>query len=198
MFTSRAEFRLLLRQDNADERLTPLGHSIGLASAERLEKVKHKHAEVENIIRYFKEVSLTPEEINPRLTELGSEPIRQKCKMFTVLSRPHLSINDFMGLGSAADLANSLNGNKQEVLEQAEIKMKYEGYLGREEELADKMLKLEKIVIPQDFDYSKLNSLSLESREKFKKIKPDTIGQASRISGVSPSDISVLLIYMGR
>lgn len=198
MFTSRAEFRLLLRQDNADERLTPLAHKLGLASADRLSKVESKIKDTEKIISFFKSESLSPEDINPRLEELSSEPIKQKCKMFTVLSRPHVSINDFLSIASTNSFLAGLNGNRTEVLEQAEIKMKYEGYLGREEEMADKMLKLENISIPNDFDYSKLNSITIEARQKFMKIKPDTIGQASRISGVSPSDISVLLIYMGR
>jgi tRNA uridine 5-carboxymethylaminomethyl modification enzyme len=198
MFTSRAEFRLLLRQDNADERLTPMAHKLGLASNMRLENVLSKRKDVNKVIAFFKAESLSPEEINPRLEELSSEPIKQKMKMFSVLSRPHVTINDFINISSTSNFMAELNGNKTEVLEQAEIKMKYEGYLGREEELAEKMLKLENIVIPSDFDYKKLSSMSNESKNKLGAIKPTTIGQASRISGVSPSDISVLLIYMGR
>lgn len=198
MFTSRAEYRILLRQDNADERLTPIGHQLGLASAERLKRVEDKVKWTNEVIQFFKSESIAPEEINPRLEELGSEPLRQKYKMFNVLSRPHVGIKDFLGSAKAAKFIANFNSENTEVIEQAEIKMKYEGYIGREEELADKMLKLENIGIPVDFDYSKLNSISIESREKLKKIKPATIGQASRISGVSPSDISVLLIYMGR
>lgn len=198
MFTSRAEFRLLLRQDNADERLTPIAHNLGLASAERMAKVESKIKDTNSIIAFFKSESLSPEDINPRLEELGSDPIRQKCKMFTVLSRPHVGINDFLKIGSTPEFIANLNGNKKEVLEQAEIRMKYEGYLGREEELVEKMLKLENIGIPTDFDFHKLSSMSNESKTKLTAIRPSTIGQASRISGVSPSDISVLLIYMGR
>lgn len=198
MFTSRAEYRILLRQDNADERLTPIGHKLGLASTDRLKRVEEKVKWTSKVIEFFKTESIAPEEINPRLEELGSEPLRQKYKMFNVLSRPHVGIKDFLGSAKAAEFIANFNSGNTEVIEQAEIKMKYEGYIGREEELADKMLKLENITIPADFDYSKLNSISIESREKFKKIKPSTIGQASRISGVSPSDISVLLIYMGR
>lgn len=198
MFTSRAEFRILLRGDNADERLTPLSHKIGLASLDRLKRVETKMEATNKVISFFKNESVAPDEINHELQELGSEPIRQKVKMFSVLSRPHVSMHHFKGNSAANQMMQTLNGDGQEILEQAEIKMKYEGYIGREEEMAEKMLKLENIVIPVDFDYSKLSSLSIESREKFKKIKPGTIGQASRISGVSPSDISVLLIYMGR
>ncbi len=198
MFTSRAEFRLLLRQDNADERLTPMAHKLGLASNDRMEKVLSKQKDVDKVISFFKTESLSPEDINARLEELNSEPIKQKMKMFSVLSRPHVTINDFMHIASTGNFMEQLNGNRTEVLEQAEIKMKYEGYLGREEELAEKMLKLENIVIPTDFDYKKLSSMSNESKNKLGAIKPTTIGQASRISGVSPSDISVLLIYMGR
>ncbi|HLP11993.1 MAG TPA: tRNA uridine-5-carboxymethylaminomethyl(34) synthesis enzyme MnmG [Flavobacteriales bacterium] len=198
MFTSRAEFRILLRQDNADERLTPLGHKIGLASDERLKKVESKIAQTDKIIHFFKTESVAPEDINPRLEELGSEPLKQKYKMFTVLSRPHVGINDFMNSAPLKSLVSALNGNAKEVVEQAEIKMKYEGYIGREEELAGKMLKLENISIPADFDFTKLSSMSIESKQKLTLIRPTTIGQASRISGVSPSDISVLLIYMGR
>lgn len=198
MFTSRAEFRILLRQDNADERLTPLSHEIGLASSERLKQVEKKVKDTQRIIEFFKNESIAPEEINPRLAELGSEPLRQKVKMFSVLSRPFVSINDFSGSVLASDFLTTFNGNSKEVVEQAEIKMKYEGYIGREEMLAEKMLKLENIRIPEDFDYAKLVSLSIESKQKLSKVRPETIGQASRISGVSPSDISVLLIYMGR
>lgn len=198
MFTSRAEFRILLRQDNADERLTPVSHALGLASDERMKQVENKVRETEKIISFFKSESIAPDEINPRLSELGSEPLRQKNKMFSVLVRPHLSIQDFTVSPALQGLLNELNGGAATAIEQAEIRMKYEGYIEREEEMAGKMLKLENVKIPQDFDYSRLVSLSIESRDKLTKIKPGTIGQASRISGVSPSDISVLLIYMGR
>lgn len=198
MFTSRAEFRILLRQDNADERLTPISHKLGLASVERMQQVEKKVSETEKIISFFKTQSVSPDEINPRLLELGSEPLKQKNKMFTVLSRPHVSIHDFTGSAGLNNLLKELNGGAHVAIEQAEIRMKYEGYIEREEELAGKMLKLENVRIPADFDYSRLASLSSESKNKLSKIKPETIGQASRISGVSPSDISVLLIYMGR
>jgi tRNA uridine 5-carboxymethylaminomethyl modification enzyme len=198
MFTSRAEFRILLRQDNADERLTPMGHKLGLAGIERLQKVQAKITQTDNLIHLFKTESIGPDDINPRLVELGSEPLKQKYKMFNVLSRPHVSIGDFMSSLPLKAFVNGLNGGDKEVVEQAEIKMKYEGYIGREEELAVKMLKLENITIPADFNFGKLSSMSIESKQKLGEIRPATIGQAARISGVSPSDISVLLIYMGR
>ncbi len=198
MFTSRAEYRILLRQDNADERLTPISHNLGLAGINRLEKVSEKISKTNQIIHAFKSKSIYPDQINSRLQAIGSEPLRQKVKMFSVLSRPFVSINDFVELAEIKPLLMDLNSNLDEVIEQAEIKMKYEGYIEKEHLLALKMLKLEGINIPENFDYSSIPSLSSESREKFRAIKPFNIGQASRISGVSPADISVLLIHMGR
>ena len=199
MFTSRAEFRILLRQDNADIRLTPMSHKMGLASLERMHRVEKKSRETEKLIRYFKNESISPEEINPRLTLVGSEPLKQKVRMFNVISRPHVSITDFYEASEKVqELLDELGFEKEEIAEQAEIQMKYEGYISKEEEMAEKLLKLEDIPIPGDFDFSRLMSISSESREKLNRIRPATIGQASRISGVSPSDISILLVYMGR
>jgi tRNA uridine 5-carboxymethylaminomethyl modification enzyme len=196
MFTSRAEYRILLRQDNADIRLTPLSYQIGLASKERYEKVKNKIKNVEKIINTFKNESLIPEEINNRLIELGTVPLNQKVKMFNVLSRPQVSIYDILDYASNARFIKE-NYDK-ETIEQAEILMKYEGYIEREKEQVEKLKRLESIPLKPDIDYSTIKSLSSEAVQKLNKIKPRTIGQASRISGVSPSDISILTIYLGR
>jgi tRNA uridine 5-carboxymethylaminomethyl modification enzyme len=196
MFTSRAEYRTLLRQDNADIRLTPLAYEIGLASKERFDKVNEKVRNVEKIIKTFKNESLIPEEINDHLIELGTVPLTQKVKMFSVLSRPQLNIYDILDFASNA-LFIKENYDK-ETIEQAEILMKYEGYIEREKEHVEKLKRLESIPLKADIDYSTIKSLSSEAVQKLNKIKPRTIGQASRISGVSPSDISILTIYLGR
>ncbi len=196
MFTSRAEYRILLRQDNADSRLTKRSFEIGLASKERLDRVEEKQEKVRSIQKYFKEESISPEEINPRLEDLNGSPISQKVKMFGVLTRPDIHITDFTS--SAVHSATYLSTFDSEVLELSEIQMKYEGYIEKESNEANKMVRLEEIRIYEDFDYSKLTSLSSEAREKLNKIRPQTIGQASRISGVNPSDISILMVYLGR
>ena len=196
MFTSRAEYRILLRQDNADIRLTPKGHELGLASKERNERVQQKVQQSHEIMRYFKQESIEPEEINPVLEQLGSSPVRQKMKMFNILSRPNLSIIDFT-LYSEKN-KTFLKGFRWESILQAEILMKYEGYLTKESEMVEKVQRLEELILPEDFDYKQMTSLSAESREKLAKIRPMTIGQASRISGVSPADISILMVYLGR
>ena len=196
MFTSRAEYRILLRQDNADVRLTPKSHEIGLASKERLDRVNQKNSEAAQIMKFFKDESISPEEINPFLESIGSAPLSQKMRMFGVLARPGVSVSDFVRHSSAV---KNLAGNfLPEGLEQAEILMKYEGYISKEYEMAEKIQRLEEIRLHEDFDYHRLTSLSSEAREKLSKVRPNTIGQASRISGVSPSDISILLVYMGR
>jgi tRNA uridine 5-carboxymethylaminomethyl modification enzyme len=196
MFTSRAEYRILLRQDNADIRLTPKAHELGLASQERYDRVMEKMKGAGEIKKYFKETSVEPAEINPVLENISSVPINQKVKMFGVLARPDVSILDFT-LHSER-FRNFLSQYDSETIEQAEVVMKYEGYIEKENDMAEKIQKLENIKLDEDFDYRQLTSLSTEAREKLSKIKPRTLGQASRISGVNPSDISILMVYMGR
>ncbi|MBN8701450.1 MAG: tRNA uridine-5-carboxymethylaminomethyl(34) synthesis enzyme MnmG [Bacteroidetes bacterium] len=196
MFTSRAEYRILLRQDNADARLTPRAFELGLVKKERLDKVLAKQKQAQEIVKYFKTESVDPSEINPALEAVGSVLLTQKVKMFGVLARPFVTLLDFALYNER--VKNYISQYSLETLEQAEILMKYEGYISKENETADKMKRLENIRLHEDFDYTQLSSLSTEAKQKLSKIKPGTIGQASRISGVSPSDISVLLIYMGR
>jgi tRNA uridine 5-carboxymethylaminomethyl modification enzyme len=199
MFTSRAEYRILLRNDNADIRLTELSHKIGLASDERLKAVETKISETDALIDYIKKTSLAPEEMNPVLAEKDSSPIKQKVKMNTVLSRPNITLTELKQ--GSSKLTEHLTSNAQitpEIEEQAEILIKYEGYIQREKDVAEKIERLEYVKIPEDIDYDSFPTFSTESKEKLKKIKPKTIGQASRISGIKPSDISVLLIKLGR
>jgi tRNA uridine 5-carboxymethylaminomethyl modification enzyme len=196
MFTSRAEYRILLRQDNADIRLTPKAHEIGLASDSRMERVKQKVSDTEEIEQYFKSQSIEPPEINPVLEAIGSKPINQKLKMFGVLARPDMTILDF-ALYNPRFKEFILRFDEETIL-QAEILMKYEGYIVKEHETAEKIQRLEGIKLATDFNYSLLTSLSNEAREKLNKIQPQTIGQASRISGIAPSDISILMVYLGR
>jgi tRNA uridine 5-carboxymethylaminomethyl modification enzyme len=197
MFTSRAEYRTLLRQDNADVRLTPKGFDIGLASEKRLRRMEEKNKKALQFVDFFKETSVEPDEVNPILISKNSAEVKQKDKMFKLFARPNIDIGDMKQIASVADYIEAHNLVSEEI-EQAEIQIKYSGYIDRERANADKLTRLEYIKIPQDFDYSKLVSMSLEAREKLKKIKPVTIAQASRVSGVSPSDISVLLVYLGR
>ncbi len=197
MFTSRAEYRILLRQDNADIRLTPLAFDLGIkGSSERMNKVNEKLEGEKQINNYFNEKSVSPEEINSFLLSKNSAEISQKIKLRQILLRPNISIADIKCV--LPDLYSFTSNYSDDLIEYAEIGIKYEGYIDREKEMAVKMNRLESIRINPDFDYKKLNSLSFEAREKLCKIKPVTIGQASRISGVSPSDISVLLIHLGR
>lgn len=197
MFTSRAEYRTLLRQDNADTRLTPKAHALGLASDERLHQMEKQEHKADALISFFSETSIKPETINPILERKSSAPTRQSVKMNKVLSRPNISIDDFLAHPPVADFVRSHEIDST-VLEQAEIQIKYAGYIAKEKAQADKLTQLDYVAIPEDFDYQKVNSLSIEARQKLSKIKPVTIAQASRISGVSPSDLSVLLVYMGR
>ena len=197
MFTSRAEYRTLLRQDNADLRLTAISHEYGLASDERLRLVQTKEKQTNSFIKYLKETSASPEQINPVFDGKESAPINQSDKLFKFLSRPNLTLYDFAGLPQV-DVFMRDNEITPEVAEQTEIQIKYAGYIEKELQQVHKIKRLEDILIPTDFDFDRIKSLSFESREKFKKIKPETLSQASRISGVSPSDISVLLVYMGR
>ena len=196
MFTSRAEYRLLLRQDNADVRLTPISHAIGLASDERLARVNEKIEHYNQVIHYFKNTSGEPGVLNPFLETIGSASLTQKMRYFSILSRPNISIDDLLREDTA--LREAMQSYNREELEQAEILMKYEGYIERERENADKLKRLEDYKIKPDFDYSLIGGLGAEAKEKFKKFKPGTIGQASRISGINPADISVLLVHLGR
>ena len=198
MFTSRAEFRTLLRQDNADIRLTPLGHSIGLASEERLKNVEEKNAKTAAIIHYLNSTGIDPESANEWLVSKGTDTLRQKIRLNTILLRPQVflqeMIDEFPSVKVAIDELEVTN----EIIEQAEIQVKYESYIEKEFELAEKVLRLENIHLQEAFDYNTITSLSSEAKQKLTKIRPRTLGQASRISGVSPSDISVLMVHMGR
>jgi tRNA uridine 5-carboxymethylaminomethyl modification enzyme len=195
MFTSRAEYRILLRQDNADLRLTEKGRKLGLVSDERMSKLDEKVKNTNEALKYFENQSFSPEEINPTLIENDSSVISQKTRIGKILSRPQIKIDDLLKLESVKERTQKIN---KEGLEQAEIQIKYNGYIARENETVKKLSKLEGIRIPTQFDYGKLAAISSESREKLSTIQPSTIGQASRISGVSPSDINVLLVFMGR
>jgi tRNA uridine 5-carboxymethylaminomethyl modification enzyme len=197
MFTSRAEYRTLLRQDNADFRLTPKGFQLGLASEKRLKRMEKKKEQSEKFIQFFRDTSVKPEEANPVLESKNSAPVKQQDKMFKLFARPNITIDDIRKFKAVDDFIVENNLDK-EVIEQTEIQVKYSGYIEKEKNNADKLNRLENIKIPQDFDYSKLKSMSLEAREKLNKIQPVTISQASRISGVTPSDVSVLLVFMGR
>jgi len=197
MFTSRAEYRILLRQDNADLRLTPIAHKLGIRNMdERLERVKAKEQAVKDIEKLFKKTSITPDLVNGYLESVGSASIKQKVKAQSILLRPHISIN---GMKEAVPaLKEVVDRYDADFVNQAEIKMKYAGYISKEQEMVDKMNRLESVRLAEDFKYDSLVSLSAEAREKLNRLKPMTIGQASRISGVSPSDISVLLVHLGR
>jgi tRNA uridine 5-carboxymethylaminomethyl modification enzyme len=197
MFTSRAEFRLLLRQDNADIRLTKKGHELGLASDERLSKLKMKEDKTNLLIKFLSKESVDLNKINTILKNKKSKIITQKVKYKKILSRPHINISDLQDIDLVKEfiLKESIN---TDAIEQAEIEIKYGGYLSREKETAKKLVRLENIKINKDFEFDKLHSISTEGREKLKEIQPTTIGQASRISGVTPSDINILLIYLGR
>ena len=197
MFTSRAEYRTLLRQDNADIRLTPKGYDLGIASEKRLRRMEEKLSKAEAFVSFFRTQSVKPEEANPVLESKNSAPIRQSDKMFKVFSRPNIGIEDVRKF-AAVDAYINDHDLDREVIEQAEIQVKYSGYIAKEKNNADKLTRLEYVKIPTGYDYSQIKSMSYEAREKLKKVQPTTVAQASRISGVSPNDISVLLVYMGR
>ena len=197
MFTSRAEYRTLLRQDNADLRLTPLSHSIGLATDSRMKRMEEKLEQSESLVQFFKETSVLPKDINPILSSVDSALVKQSDKMYKAFSRPNVTMNHMLQLKDVSTFVEE-NDFDNEILEQAEIQIKYSGYIAKEKLNADKLHRLEAVKIPENFDYSKLKSLSFEAREKLTKIQPVTISQASRISGVTPSDISVLLVFLGR
>ena len=196
MFTSRAEFRTLLRQDNADLRLTEISYRLGLASQERMTSVQKKKEDVASIKSYLTNNSIEANEINEHLTEINSATISEKQKLNKILLRPNVSLNNLINL--LPSLSNEFKELSSESLEQAEIQIKYERYLEKEQEIVEKMSLLENMAIPGSFDYDKVSALSNEALQKFKKIKPTTLGQASRISGVNPSDVQILMVYMGR
>ena len=199
MFTSRAEYRTLLRQDNADERLTPLSHAIGLASDERMVLLEKKRVDIKSLMKCIEKTSTSPEEINELLLAKGSAVIDQKLKLITLLTRPQISLDDIISVNTDLQAEiSTLAENKSEVLAAVEISVKYAGYLQRERDMADKLTRLDHIQLSAEFDYLKLTSMSIEARQKLTKIRPATVGQASRISGVNPSDVSILLIHLGR
>ena len=197
MFTSRAEYRTLLRQDNADLRLTPRSIAIGLASKERMERVVEKQEKTDLFIAFLKQTSIKPDDVNPILKDKNSALVNQSMKMFKIATRPQLDFDDIRKFPLVKEFIQA-NGIDNEIMEQTEVHVKYSGYIEKERNSADKLQRLENIKIPGNFDYQKVKSISFEAREKLSKIKPSTISQASRISGVSPSDVSVLLVYMGR
>lgn len=199
MFTSRAEYRILLRQDNADLRLTPLSYKLGLADARRFERVENKLAYINLAMKFLADLSVTPDQVNSMLESLDTAPVTQKVKLSTILLRPQVGIrNIFDFLPQVKEHFDSYNDLSAEVSEEAEILTKYQGYIDKEKEIAEKISRFDDIPLKSDFDYNSLSSLSFEAREKLSKIKPATIGQASRINGVSPADISVLVVYLGR
>ncbi|MGB0149397.1 MAG: tRNA uridine-5-carboxymethylaminomethyl(34) synthesis enzyme MnmG [Flavobacteriales bacterium] len=196
MFTSRAEYRILLRQDNADERLTPLAHELGLASDERLKELEHKLDGVKQLRQGLKKLSVTPEEALPVLDNVNSSPLKHAMRAQDILTRPHVTLEAMQqGISSVQELVHP---HPEHVLEQVEIQVKYEGYIAKEQDMADRLGKLDHLVIPADLDFERLTSLSYEGRQKLTDRRPRTLGEASRISGVSPSDLSVLMIYLGR
>jgi tRNA uridine 5-carboxymethylaminomethyl modification enzyme len=199
MFTSRAEYRILLRQDNADERLTEIGYNAGLAKKERIDRLNEKRELVNEIICFLEKRSISPEEINEFLVDKGTSRISQKIKALSIAGRPQVQTEELLHLLKEAEELKAVNsGRLREVSESAEIRIKYEGYIQREKIIAEKLKRLEKIKIPDDINYSELLSISTEGRQKLDRIRPGSIGQAGRISGVSPSDLNILLMYLGR
>ena len=196
MFTSRAEYRTLLRQDNADLRLTEMSYRLGLAKTDRMDRVVEKRNSVEQIKRVLQNTSIEPEEINGWLASLGSAPIPEKQKAARIVLRPDVDLNEFMSV--CPKLKEAIGAHAPEAIEQAEIQIKYQVYLDKERELVERMSQLEDLEIPERFDYTRIASLGNEAREKLEKIRPRTLGQASRISGINPSDVQILMVYMGR
>ncbi|MBS1758846.1 MAG: tRNA uridine-5-carboxymethylaminomethyl(34) synthesis enzyme MnmG [Bacteroidetes bacterium] len=196
MFTSRAEFRTLLRQDNADLRLTEISYRLGLASEERMQRVIEKKSGVESIKKVLKEMSVEPNEINEWFNQINSSPISEKQRVEKILLRPSVELNELMEV--LPKLKTALGSFDRETLEQASIQIKYDVYIEKEKELVARMSQLEELIIPESFDYKKIVSLSNEAREKLNKVRPGTLGQASRISGINPSDVQILMVYMGR
>lgn len=199
MFTSRAEYRILLRQDNADIRLTPLSFKLGLASKQRMEAVENKLNMTKDLISYFKKTSVSPTEINPLFAEKKSAVLTQKVKLYSLIKRPHVTLMDLAGCSAKIlEKLTDYGGNVDSVVEQAEVQMKYSGYINKQGEQVEKMHRLEEVKIPKEINYNKFSALSSESKEKLNQIQPSTLGQASRISGIKPSDVSVLMVYLGR
>lgn len=199
MFTSRAEYRILLRQDNADSRLSSLSNKIGLASDERMRVLESKMKSKDQLLNFFNKRSIEPEEVNNMLSKLGTNEIKQKIKLKNIIVRPQVNIADVrVVLPDLNDIIEAIECRKREVIESAEIEMKYAGYIDREKSVAEKITRLENLRIPEWINYNELKSLTFEAREKLSKVRPETIAQASRIPGVSPADISVLLVTMGR
>jgi tRNA uridine 5-carboxymethylaminomethyl modification enzyme len=196
MFTSRAEFRTLLRQDNADMRLTELSHSIGLASSQRVENLRTKRNAVKQIIEILQKTTIEPDESAVYMVNQNSTPLSTRQKASHILLRPAVDLSSM--INSFQKLFDQLKGFTKEALEQAEIQIKYESYIEKEKLLAERIGQLDNLQIPTNFNYDKISSLSTEALQKFKKIKPETLGQASRISGVNPSDVQILLVFMGR
>ncbi|MEI2749168.1 MAG: FAD-dependent oxidoreductase [Ferruginibacter sp.] len=196
MFTSRAEFRTLLRQDNADMRLTEISYRLGLASQERMDMLLKKKASVEELKSLLQQISLEPGEVNDYLNSVYSSPLSLKQKVAQLVLRPGVDLDAMMK--AVPVLQHQLQNYSQDVIEQAEIQIKYDTYIEKEKELVAKMSQLENLMIPENFNYDKLVSLSTEARQKFMRIQPRTLGQASRISGVNPSDVQILMLYMGR
>jgi tRNA uridine 5-carboxymethylaminomethyl modification enzyme len=199
MFTSRAEYRILLRQDDADQRLTVKGYELGLASKRRVDLLQEKLDKRDEIINFVTNFSIKPEQINDFLISKESSPLRQGVKLIDLISRPQISFAELIPqVADLKTLIDTITERKDEIIDSAEILIKYSGYIEREKVIADKFRRLEDIIIENKFDYSTINSLSTEARQKLKAINPATIGQASRIPGVSPSDISILLVMLGR
>ena len=199
MFTARAEYRILLRQDNADERLTRWGYKIGLAGKERLENLERKEKMTDEVVSFLEKKSIEPDSINDFLRGAGTSRISQKVKAISIAARPQINLQELLQKIEHSEVKiDSESELVKAVLESAEIKIKYEGYIKRERGIAEKIKRLEKVRIPEDIEYSELLSISTEGRQKLDRIKPVNIGQAGRISGVSPSDINILLMYLGR
>jgi tRNA uridine 5-carboxymethylaminomethyl modification enzyme len=199
MFTSRAEYRILLRQDNADMRLTPIAHSLGLVSDEQLKKVEVKQENVDKFKTFLCSTGIKPSLANPILEAKESSPLSQQIKSNVVLARPNIYLDDLCAMSEEITaFKQEMEALHPDIPMQTEIQIKYDGYIGREQEMANKMNKFELLQIPTDMDYYLLKSITSEAREKLEAIRPETVGQATRISGISPSDISVLLIYLGK
>jgi len=196
MFTSRAEFRILLRQENADIRLTPLGYNLGLASQERMDAVEQKQEDISNLLLDLKTIKVSPNDVNDTLKDMNSATIREKAPLVNFLKRPEINIRQLNNLNKST--SEALAKYSKEIQDQVEVQIKYDTYITKEKKLADKMQNLDSHNINPGFNYATIKALSSEAREKLLKVKPINLGQASRISGVSPSDISVLMIYMGK